>query len=124
MSTKFYIVMTSGIQGPTAEISEEHAKTISELAARITEPWTGPAHIGMGLSPDHYMVTWDENDDGPIRAVSILSNGWVSMWKRGDMEWHTFTDTVGLWTHLTDIGSAAFQKWTKEIQEAMARRVP
>ena len=116
MTTKFSICITSGIQGPESQLTEEQSQRVSELAGQLTEPWIGGRPLGVGLSPDHFLVIW-ENDSAPILGVRTTIRGYVSMWKQGDTDWHDFVDTVGLWSYLAPIGSTTYQNWMKEFQK-------
>lgn len=121
MSTLFYICMTSGIRGPEGELTEELSKEISELAGQLTEPWNGSKLEGRGLSalsPTHYAVSWLDKD-APIVSLRTTANGYITVWKQGDTDWHEYKDTVGIWAKLAPTGSATYQKWTDDMQKAM-----
>lgn len=118
MKSTFYICMTSGIEGPKAELTEEFSKEISDLALQLDKSWESYRLAGMGLGIDHYMVYW--GNDAPIISLSVDGTGYVSMWKNGDTDWQTFKDTVGLWARLAPTGSSAYQKWVEGIESVVA----
>ena len=120
MTTKLYVCMTSGIEGPEAELTEEQSQKIIELVGQLSQPWVGDAPIGMNLSKDHFIVDWDD-DNSLISAIRTDPSGYVNMWKRGDTDWHDFVDTVGLWSYLSPLGVDAHQKWVKQSSEAMEK---
>jgi len=121
MTASFYICMTSGAPGPIGVLEEELSKEISELAGQLTEPWNGSKMEGRGLgalSPTHYAVSWVDKD-APIVSLRTTANGYVTVWRKGDIDWHEYRDTVGLWAKLAPTGSATLQKWYDDMQKAM-----
>jgi len=111
----FYIMMTSGIEGPQCELTDEQIQNIEEMALELNQPWVGSTHFGMGLGPTNYGVSGLNK----ISGLRILPQGFVTIWKPGDTDWHNFMDTVGLWTYLATIGSPTLQKWLKDGQKQM-----
>jgi hypothetical protein len=111
----FFILLTSGIQGPEAELTDEQVQKIEELALQLNQPWVGSTHFGMGLGPTNYGV----HSLNKISGLRVLPQGYATIWKPGDTEWHDFIDTVGLWAYLATIGSPVLQKWLEDGQKAM-----
>lgn len=111
----FYIAMTSGIEGPETSLTEEQIQKIEELASQLNQPWIGDKNFGMGLGPANYTIS----DAGNICGLRVLPEGFVSVWKTNDTDWHDFVDTVGLWAYLAPIGSVTLQKWLQECQKQM-----
>lgn len=110
MKCEFYVCCTSGIQGPTLELTQEQAQKIVDFAMELSEPWTSNEFSGSRLGPDHFMVCWTDTN-APILGLSTNITGYVSIWKQGDTDWRKLRDTVGLWTHLAQYGSHAYQTW-------------
>jgi hypothetical protein len=126
VKTQFYICMTSGIRGPEGELSEELSKEISELAGRLTEPWDGSTLEGRrlgDLSPTHYAVSWLDKDS-PVVSLRTTANGYVTVWRQGDTDWHEYKDTMGIWAKLAPTGSVILQKWYDDMRKAMEDTAP
>ena len=120
-----YVNMTSGIRGPEIELTDEQVAKITELTNQLDQPWEGSSLFGMGMGPDHYMVSFPLSNFG----VWTNSHGFVCKWEAND--WVNYKDTVGLWGYLAPIGSRAIIQWreeqerySKEYAEKAAQGVP
>lgn len=111
----FYILMTSGIEGPKCELTDEQSQKIEELVNQLEQPWVGSTNFGMNLGPANYSVS--DLDKG--WGLRVLPEGFVTVWDPVDNDWHNFVDTVGLWVYLATIGSPTLQKWLAECQKQM-----
>lgn len=113
MNPTFYICMTSGMRGPELELTDEQVAAIVKLAEGLTRPWDGFKLAGHGLGPDHFAVSWEDKDG--YCGLWTESSGFVRFWKNGDSDWTQYKDTVGLWSHLSQYGSLAHQKWLEDM---------
>ncbi len=121
--TKFYISMTSGIQGPEGELSKEEADKAVELSLQLTEEWPGAPRHGLGaLHATNYIVSW-ENADSPVSSIHVDAYGFTMVWMAEATDWKYYKDTVGLWASLAPAGYATLRKWLdvgeKAIKEEM-----
>lgn len=118
MDCTLYICMTSGVEGPSLALTEDQSRNIISLALQLNKPWVGTRLLGLSsLRQDHFLVAW-EDPNSQIMGLRAETNGYVSMWKHGDTDWHEFQDTVGLWTHLAPYGSTAYQNWIRPFTPA------
>jgi len=111
----FYILLTSGIEGPQCELTDEQATKIEELVNQLEQPWVSSTNFGMRLGPTNYSVS----DLDKKWGLRVLSQGFVTVWDPVDNDWHNFVDTVGLWSYLATIGSPTLQKWLEDGQKQM-----
>lgn len=115
MKSTFYICITSGMRGPELELTDEQVGAIVKLTEGLAQVWDGPKLAGHGLGSDHYAVHWWDGED-PC-GLMTESSGFVRLWKKGDVDWTQYRDTVGLWTHLAQYGAPAHQKWVEDIKK-------
>ena len=120
-----YVCMTSGVQGPEIELTDEQVAKITQLTNQLDQPWEGSSHFGMGMGPHVYMVSIYPTGAG----IRTNAYGFVSKWEGNDLV--NYKDTVGLWGYLAPIGSKAILLWreeqerySKEYAEKAAAGVP
>ena len=119
MSINFYISMTSGIQGPASELTNEQAEKAAELAQQLTEEWVGDKPGGLShLHATNYIVAWYE-EVSPVKSVHVDAYGYAMVWMEGDQDWRHYKDTVGLWAYLAPFGYAALRNWLDAHEKAM-----
>lgn len=115
LKPQFYICMTSGIQGPTTELTPEEIEKIIELARQLVKPWQGDGWSHQGLGTDNFYAYLGH--DQAIVALRARMSGFVEVCRDSSANWDNYDDTVGLWAHLAPIASRAMLAWREKLEE-------